>query len=487
MKERLNNFKLLTFTALLLMVVGTLAHAQVTVDTYDVAAYGGTVDPGNLTGIFEEISIIEDESGAFAKGEQITVMLPKGCFFRNPITTACLVNPNPDMYSDLKPFVVRGGQIGDCHVIIEIGESTSYNPGNPWEPPKNPGAFIIKDEPDGTYGDKDLATVPVHDGIAVRVNPDLAVFYNYYTIWVNENFMPNGEPDPGTPPFEKTDLFAGFFVSGKMQFDYDFLIIPYVADTMAYRSNIGLSNPNEKPTTVMAEFVEYSSMDTVLTLDVERPLNRKPALTGFERQRQLMKALGSPQQLRKRLADLSGSKASYTIIPGTYLPLNNVIREIEGLNPGEVSNKEGFVVVYTTGYGMPDFGVIGGAINNWSNDPSVDQGWFWLFDQAYTPVVLKSGPWSTRLILTNVLGSGDVNGTITLYDATNPVTTYTMGFTVGNQNLIKIDDLVSALGAPAGTYGMLEIQCDGMLVGQVQQYNVDNTGGIYPILSLFGF
>jgi len=207
-------------------------------------------------------------------------------------------------------------------------------------------------------------------------------------------------------------------------------VFPYVVDNTARRSNIGLANTTGGTISVTVSFVR----------------------DGF----------------------VAGSK-SYDIESFGYLPIANVIRDVTGTTGIQ------YVDGYLTLSSACNFHVVGGPIDNTSNDPSVFGGYTAGFSDGFTPLVLRSGPWTSRLVLANPGGS-NVTVDLVLYQSGEPVGTITR--TVYDYDILVIDDIIGEFTSE-DLFGSLFIYASGPVYGFVEQTTgPGGASGVYPVFRL---
>ena len=163
------------------------------------------------------------------------------------------------------------------------------------------------------------------------------------------------------------------------------------------------------------------------------------------------------------------------IAPGQcYKPVYHVINDMGG------STDQGCMTLQTS----EPLGIIGGPVDNVTSDPSILAVRKQAARELITPIVLSSDPWKTRLALQNT-ASETASVTLSFYKVGNFIQpSHTLNTTIpGNGNYIS-DDIVSALGAPAGSYGSLRVSADQDLAGFCHQYTTAHTGGLYPVYCL---
>lgn len=217
------------------------------------------------------------------------------------------------------------------------------------------------------------------------------------------------------------------------------LYVPYVEDTAEYRSNLGISNPyvDGVGTSQTASFNIFFYLPDG-TLDASR---------------------------------------SATICPNGYWGIVDIIRWVK--NTSSCTNLSGYLKI-TSDYPI---NVIAGPVDNTSNDPSVLDAPTSTFITGFSPLVLRTSDWNTRLVLVNPHSTTD-DVILNLRNPGTGVVQATVQYSIGAYEQLVIDDVITALGQPSGVYGLLEIlqATDELdLVGMVHQYTNYNTGGIYPI------
>jgi len=170
---------------------------------------------------------------------------------------------------------------------------------------------------------------------------------------------------------------------------------------------------------------------------------------------------------------LEAGKTLY-LVQDRYTPMNNVIRYLK--DSTVMQNMEGLVRVTAC---LPIY-AIGGIVDNITSDPGVTGGVTALLDHGYTPVVLKSGPWRTMVVLAN-FHSEPTAVNLVLTDANSHATMAELAVQVPAYGLYKIEDVITALGLASGTFGRLEIDAALPVAGYVYQYTDSRAGGVYPV------
>ena len=208
------------------------------------------------------------------------------------------------------------------------------------------------------------------------------------------------------------------------------LVFPYMEDTTAYRSNIGLTRTASGSANATLYYYSGGSL-------------------------QASRATGVSQN--------------------QYVPIINALRWIRNSSSSDPLNEYGYVVISAD---SPVY-AIGGPTDNTSNDPSVQGAAYSAFTDTLAPIVLKSGPWATRVVLTNH-GSGSTNVTISLI--MSGTTAASQSTSVGAYNQVVYHDVIADL-FPAYLYGTLLIEADDPIYVYVHQYTNQNTGGLYPVFN----
>jgi len=196
-----------------------------------------------------------------------------------------------------------------------------------------------------------------------------------------------------------------------------------------YRSNLGLLHLHDTPVTVQVAFYTQGGLDAVRSIQVP---------------------------------------------PETYAPITDIIRWVRDATG--LQNTAGMIKLTAD----KPFFAIGGMVDTISNDPSVQAAAAGRFLHAYTPVVLSSGPWKTRTVISNCNNSA---ATVTLYlcSAADGTVVAAEQVIIPQFGFSKIDDIIAYMGQPADTYGRLEIDCDRPVSAMAHQYTDSHTGGIYPV------
>jgi len=227
-----------------------------------------------------------------------------------------------------------------------------------------------------------------------------------------------------------SDNMGGIYPFYTVGGGYTAYVFPYVVDDTARRSNIGLANTNANTISVTVSFVH----------------------DGY----------------------VAGTK-SYDVEGNGYLPIANVIRDITGTTG--IQHVEGYLTLNSAS----PFRVVGGPIDNVSNDPSVFGGYNNSFYGGFTPLVLRSGPWTSRLVLANI-GASNVTVDLVLYQSGEAVGTITR--TVYDNDILVIDDIIGEF-TTEDLYGSLFIYASGPIYGFVEQTTgPGGASGVYPVFEL---
>ena len=208
------------------------------------------------------------------------------------------------------------------------------------------------------------------------------------------------------------------------------LVFPYMEDTAAYRSNIGLVRTAAGAANATLHYYTGGSLQASRT-------------TG--------------------------------IAENQYLPIINALRWIKNSTSADPLDESGYVVIEAD---APVY-AIGGPTDNMSNDPSVQGASYSAFADTLAPIVLKSGPWSTRLVLTNHSAAATGITLELIYDGVVAASYVTA---IGAYDQVQYNDIIGEL-FPAYAYGTLRIQSDDPIYAYVHQYTSQHTGGIYPVFN----
>ena len=201
-----------------------------------------------------------------------------------------------------------------------------------------------------------------------------------------------------------------------------------VSDTAEYRSNLGLVNLNNEPVTATVNFYYMHSLDASRTIE---------------------------------------------LTPNLYEGIPDVIRWVRQETGTQYI--DGFVTITAD---QPIF-TIGGIVDNTSSDPGVIKALAGAYTHAYTPIVLKTDTWSTRIAVANVTPYGNTF-TLRVYDPNTHAMLAQKTIVMSAYTLYKQEDIITNLGLPSGTYGRLEIISDAPVCGYALQLTNDNTSGVYP-------
>ena len=199
---------------------------------------------------------------------------------------------------------------------------------------------------------------------------------------------------------------------------------------------------------------------------------------GFRSNLGLSNLLSTNQTVTAWLYDASGTPAAqktYDVAAQAYLPVPHVITDM--CPSGAPAT--GWLEIS----GPEWVDVIGGMVDEVTSDPSVAQASGPGNSQLVTPIVLRSGPWQTRISLAN---TADVQSQVYLefISLTSGRTSYTLSRTIPGHGVYATDDIISAVGAPTGSFGMLSVQSASPLAAFCHQYTSAHTGGCYPFYSL---
>ena len=209
-------------------------------------------------------------------------------------------------------------------------------------------------------------------------------------------------------------------------------VFPLVIDTDAFRSNVGLCNISASPVDVTLYYYEKAKAAT--------------------------------------------ASRSVTVNANAYAGLNNVIRWVRNSGSGPLDEK-GYLFMDADAQGVI---AIGGPVDNVSDDPSVSAVVSAESGSLVTPIVLRSGPWSTRLVLANHTLAG-ANITLTFHGILQGQASQALS--VSAEDITDITDVLAFLGVSGEDYGKLEITTDTDIAVFVWQYTANHTGGIYPVYS----
>ena len=206
--------------------------------------------------------------------------------------------------------------------------------------------------------------------------------------------------------------------------------LPFVLETADYRSNVGFSNFSATQQSVQAYLYDCDGI-----LDAGH---------------------------------------SFDVPAYSYTPAPSIIDLMGG------SNDYGHLVM-----SAPDaMHMIGGPVDNLSSDPSVTALATQGYSEIITPIVLKSGPWATEVVIQNPTDS-TAGYTIDFFDATTPgaAPSHSLIENIPGKGHFIANDIIDSLGADPGDYGMLRVSTAGQAVGYCHQYTDSHTGGIYPFFS----
>ena len=208
------------------------------------------------------------------------------------------------------------------------------------------------------------------------------------------------------------------------------LVFPYMEDTVPYRSNIGISRTAAGGSNVTLKYYSGGGLQASRTTGVSQ---------------------------------------------NQYIPIINSLRWIRNSVSPDPLDESGYVVIEAD---APIY-AIGGPTDNISNDPSVQGAAYTAFADTIAPIVLKSGPWATRVVLTNHSASS-VDVTIQLvYDGSVVDSSST---SISAYDQLIYDDIIDNL-FPAYVYGTLRIVASDPIYVYVHQYTNANTGGLYPVFN----
>lgn len=205
------------------------------------------------------------------------------------------------------------------------------------------------------------------------------------------------------------------------------LVLPYMEDTSAYRSNIGLVNRSDSPARVTLDY--YAG------------------------------------------GRLCGSRAT-SVCQNQYVPVINALRWIQGVAEPKPLDQSGYVVISAD---APIY-AIGGPLDNISSDPSVQAAACRSFRETVTPIVLKSGPWATRVVVTN---HNQRPAAVTLELIRGEGVAHHAA-TVGAYDQLCYNDIMAELFA-SWEYGSLRITANREVYVFVHMYTDAHTGGVYPV------
>ena len=166
------------------------------------------------------------------------------------------------------------------------------------------------------------------------------------------------------------------------------------------------------------------------------------------------------------------AQKTYSLPGYAYYAIPDIIRDLRGATG--VQNSEGFLCL-TAGQ---DFHVVGGPIDNLSHDPSVYGGSEEPMLEGFTPLVLRSGPWTTRLVLANH-GNQAAGVDLLLYETGEYVGTVSV--TVPAMDILRLEDVVGMF-VSRDLYGMLTIVSSEPVYGFVEQTTgLAGASGVYPL------
>ena len=208
------------------------------------------------------------------------------------------------------------------------------------------------------------------------------------------------------------------------------LVFPYMEDTTTYRSNIGLTRTEAGGANVTLKYYSGGILQASRTTGVSQ---------------------------------------------NQYIPIINAIRWVRDSSSPDPLNEYGYVVLEADGL----IYAIGGPTDNISNDPSVQGASYTAFADTIAPIVLKSGPWSTRVVLTN---RRDTATNVTLELVFDGAVVDSYATTIGSFGQLLYDDVIDDL-FPAYVYGSLRIVAADPIYVYVHQYTTQNTGGLYPVFN----
>jgi len=219
------------------------------------------------------------------------------------------------------------------------------------------------------------------------------------------------------------------------------LVLPNVSDTLAFRSNLGLTAAGASAVTVTVSFYDSQGV-------------------------------------------LQGAKP-YSVPAKGYMGIINVIQDVT--NSGSVTGLSGSLHLSWVSGDGPVF-AIGGLVNNSTDDPAIQGcgGQVESGQAMLTPLVLKSLPWTTSLVLTNQTAE-TANASLSFYAAADGSLQATLDVQVPGNGQYRADDIVAAAGLANGFYGPMEISATRALSAAVVQRNTSGTGGIYPLFALPGY
>ena len=181
---------------------------------------------------------------------------------------------------------------------------------------------------------------------------------------------------------------------------------------------------------------------------------------------------------------------AFTVAAERASSLANVLRCIVNDTHSPPSTPLGwgsYVVVYSD---MP-LGIVAGYVDNQTDDPAVAGPMGPGMNNAFAPLAIKSGPWSTELVLTN-LSYDDAHIYIYLR---NPFTGALIGSadtTINALEFFRSTDIVAVCGGSSGDFGVLELYSSSTgtagypvrFWGMTRQYTTSHTGGIYPLFNM---
>ena len=180
----------------------------------------------------------------------------------------------------------------------------------------------------------------------------------------------------------------------------------------------------------------------------------------------------------------------FTIAAERAFSLPNVLRCIVYDTQSPPSTPLGwgsYVIVYSD---MP-LGIVGGYVDNQTDDPAVMGPMGPGMTNAFAPLAIKSGPWNTEVVLTN-LSFDELDLYIYLRNPFTGAVIASGSVNVYDLEYFHTNDIVSYLGGSSGDYGVLEFYSSSTgaagyaarFWGMTRQYTTSHTGGIYPLFNM---
>ena len=211
------------------------------------------------------------------------------------------------------------------------------------------------------------------------------------------------------------------------------LFLPYVEDTVTFRSNLGMITAEDSPVDVTVTFLSADGATTYAKV--------------------------------------------FTLQPKAYLAVSNIIRNLA--NSAAPTGLQGSLQISSA---AGTFCAIGGIVNNATNDPYVQGagGQVETGSHLLVPLVLKADVWATKLTVKNT-ASFSQEATFTFY---NPSGGQAAQFSesIAPGACYTSMDIVASAGLADGAYSLF-IASAGDLSCTVIQENANHTGGIYPVFA----